>query len=310
MPNNTMLNAISRYTKCLLLLWLILFAEYGFAAKLTEDSDAVTEVDQPQKMSAVEQRLFFEETENSSRYVITPHKQNYLIPLSYNWKVNKAPYSQPEDIPEELEMKFQFSFKIPIKRQLFSERYGLHFAYTQLSFWQAYNSAASAPFRDNNYEPELFLSMRNDTKLYGLTNRLILFGLSHQSNGRSRPLSRGWNRFYVNFILEKDNFALSLKPWWRIPEGAATDDNPDIEKFMGHGELTAVYKDGEDVYSLMLRNNFHGENYGAMQLDWSFPISDRINGYVQYFNGYGESLIDYNAQSHRLGIGILLTNWL
>jgi len=59
----------------------------------------------------------------------------------------------------------------------------------------------------------------------------------HQSNGRSVPLSRSWNRIVANFGVEKDNFGLLFKTWYRIPEDETSDDNPDISRYMGYGEL-------------------------------------------------------------------------
>jgi phospholipase A1 len=141
--------------------------------------------------------------------------------------------------------------------------------------------------------------------------------VSHQSNGRGGNLSRSWNRVYANLQFEKDNLVVSVKPWWRIPEDkkddpldAAGDDNPDIEKYLGHFEFTTLYRRGDHEWSLMLRNNLRSDNKGAVQLEWAFPLWRGVRGYAQYFNGYGESLIDYNAHMERIGIGILLTDLL
>ena len=84
----------------------------------------------------------------------------------------------------------------------------------------------------------------------------------------------------------------------------------DIADYMGHFEFTTVYTKRNHEFSLMLRNNLKSDNKGAVQLDWSFPAWGRLRGYAQYFNGYGESLVDYNQHVERFGVGILLTDFL
>jgi phospholipase A1 len=61
---------------------------------------------------------------------------------------------------------------------------------------------------------------------------------------------------------------------------------------------------------MMVRNNFDSnDNRGALQLEWSFPLNKRIGGYIQYYLGYGESLIDYNHNENRMGLGFILMDW-
>ena len=150
-----------------------------------------------------------------------------------------------------------------------------------------------------------------------MTLRNIQLGFNHQSNGRSGDQSRSWNRIFASFLFEKGNFYTTLKPWWRIPEkdkdspnDNSGDDNPDINKYLGYGEWSLFYRLGNHNLSMMLRNNLRADNKGAVQLDWSFPMTGRFRGYLQYFNGYGESLIDYNASVNRLSLGVILTDRL
>jgi phospholipase A1 len=273
------------------------------AAEAAEVADAAGE-------GAFDRRLAEERTSRYSRFALTPHKPNYLI-LSYN----RHPSDQYEALEGE-EIKYQLSIKIAFVDDLFGG--DVYFGYSQLSLWQAFNSELSGPFRETNYEPELMWQFVRPKVAGSLANRAIVLGFSHQSNGRSLPQSRSWNRLYANFVFEYDDFYLSVKPWYRIPEPAKTDpadttgdDNPDITDYLGYGELNMLWVSGPRRLGLMLRNNLdRHDNHGALQLDWVFPIHGRLHGYAQYFNGYGETLIDYNHAVQRLGIGLILNHWL
>lgn len=248
--------------------------------------------------------------------VIRAHRPNYFLPGAYNSTPNKDEGLDvdPNARAQNNEAKFQLSFKIKLWEDIVGKDMDLWFAYTQLSFWQLYNSAFSSPFRETNYEPEVLLNFRTNYDLLGLKGRIINLGINHQSNGRAKPLSRSWNRIVANFGFERNNFNLLLKAWYRIPESSSDDDNPDIDKYLGYGEIWGYYYLDKHRLAAMWRNNLRpGDNRGAIQLEWSFPFpfihNERISGYVQYFNGYGESLLDYNANVNRIGFGIMLTDW-
>ena len=297
--------------KILLLLLLPVYGAVGIAYAQQDVTGELSELDveqSPEYESAIDRRIGLEQVTRDNPFVITPHKPTYVLPVHYNSRLDS--YHELPDGAEldPVEIKFQFSFKIELLDSLFDETGRLSFGYTQQSFWQAYNSDISAPFRDTNYEPELMLGFLTDNTVLGLQNRIIRVGLVHQSNGQSGERSRSWNRLYADFIFERDDFYASLKPWWRIPE--SDDDNSDIEDYLGNFELSMLKFVGSQSYGVMLRNNLASENRGAIQLDWSFPLYRHLRGYVQYFNGYGESLLDYNRYSNSLGLGVMLTNWL
>lgn len=253
-----------------------------------------------------------DEDKPRDQYAIMAHRSNYILPVAYNSSPNTGPFQEAstgEDI-QETEVKFQISLKIKLWQDILSKDMDLWFGYTQQSFWQLYNFADSSPFRETNYEPELLLNVRTNFRFLGMNARAIHVGFSHQSNGRSKPFSRSWNRIVGNAGLEKDNFILLFKAWYPIPEREEKDDNPDIDDYMGYGELWGYYVWNGYRLGAMLRNNLTlNNNRGALHLEWSIPITKKVGVYVQYFNGYGESLLDYNHSVNRIAIGFILADW-
>ncbi len=261
--------------------------------------------------SLVEQRLAAEREAASRPFSILAHKPNYFLVAAYNWEGWES--QEPVFENDNIESQFQLSLKVPLAVGLFGDRMDIYGAYTNRSFWQMYNSDNSEPFRETNHEPELWAQFRNDWKIWGLTNSVNTFGWIHQSNGRSGDFSRSWNRLYANFLFERGRWALVIKPWVWVSRDKETSDSPDIDEYMGHGELRLAYGRKGHVFSAMMRNQLEsGFDRGAVELSWSFPVFNYpyLKGYVQYFYGYGESLIDYNNKVNRLGIGISITDWL
>ena len=268
------------------------------------------EAEPEREESALDKRIKIERETRYQPFVLIPHKPNYVLPLTYNTNPNRASFTSSDGKMSHVEVKFQFSIKFPLLDKVIGENSSLQLAYTNQSYWQAYNEEASFPVRETVQEPEVFLLFENDTELLGMVNRLISIGISHQSNGQAGDQSRTWNRLYAEFVLQRDDFYLSFKPWYHGKTEQARKDNPDIDKFYGHSEIRLAYADGENTSSIMLRNYFENPDYGAVELNWSFPMSRRVKWFFQYFNGYGENLIDYNVRTNRFGIGFAFTDWL
>lgn len=271
--------------------------------------------------SLLDERVKDELATSEKPFVLTPHRPNYILPVTYQSNPNNTPFEEKypdQDVHvDDIEAKFQISFKFPLVYNMFGDNGHLFFAYTNQSYWQLYNKEVSSPFRETNHEPEMFMLFNNDWKVAGLTNSFWGFGAVHQSNGQTDPLSRSWNRLYGTMVFDRGPFALGLKAWWRIPEDEKTsptdargDDNPDIDDYMGHFEVTGVYGLDEHRFTMLLRNNLASDNKGAVELTWSYPIIGNLRVYTQYFNGYGESLIDYNHHNQRIGIGVALNDIL
>lgn len=203
--------------------------------------------------------------------------------------------------------KFQFSFKYQLLTPTNNNPEwwrSLYLGYTQTSLWDL--SSPSKPFYDTSYKPTLFYYHDAfDWKPTWLERLGLQAGLQHESNGKGDDGSRSLNTAYVTPIAVWPmgrGWRLMLAP--RFLAYAEKSDNADLARYRGNLELLVRFgKDKGLQFSAMLR---HGNNfsYGSGQLDVTLPIrlvpglSPNAGGYLQlqYFNGWGESLIDYSIR--------------
>lgn len=223
------------------------------------------------------------------------HKPMYVLPASYSSRYDKS--------------ESEFIFQLSLKLQLFKSNF--FFGYSQRSYWQIYNEDDSRPFRETNYNPELFYRFKPQ---YAFCPGCGLdVGIEHESNGRPVPESRSWNRTYLALYREGNNRLLHLRAWYRIPEDKKKtpddpqgDDNPDIHRYYGHAELRVQQAILDThIAALMLRGNLD-TGKGAVELNYSVPIGDYLYANLYVFNGYGETLMDYDRSLTRAGIGLML----
>lgn len=212
--------------------------------------------------------------------------------------------------------RFQLSFKYrlfdpagtPVRTLPFLD--GLHFGYTQSSVWDL--GADSKPFRDTSYRPSLFWQARLPGE--GLTPRFLRYGYEHESNGKDGANSRSIDTLFVLPVWRRqfdDGAALAFAP--KVYGYLDRQDNPDIRRYRGNVDWNVRYGQ-EKGWLLMAQIRRGSAGHASGQFDLSFPLREpifaRTGGFLhfQLFNGYGESLLDYDRKRSsqlRLGFSIV-----
>lgn len=230
-----------------------------------------------------------------------PYKNNYISFGSMEYKDKSAPFSgESLDIKFELGMKFRLFPQIEELEALAPIKFG----YSQRSWWDI--SEASAPFKEHNYNPEIFWDFTENLAKPSSTQRLHIFdaiGLEHQSNGRDNLESRSWDRVYASRTLRlSEAWSWTFKYWQAMNLG---DYNKDIEDYLGNAEITTHFDLNNwvqmDLKTLLGRKS----DKLSYQLDIIVPMSRWINSrfYISYYSGYGEALISYDKESTSLRAG-------
>lgn len=230
--------------------------------------------------------------------LLVPYKRNYIAMGFMNNMDGSPPFSGAT-----ADIKFQFGVKYQIfhaKRYKFLN--ALKFGYSQISWWDV--GEKSLPFAESNYNPELFLDYDGNWLGRDVTYQI---GAEHESNGRGGPLSRSWNRAYVQGTMDvTDYFSLGLKLWDAVQ---VSKENYDITDYLGNARLNANlhYKDKAFLNFSTVRGNRVGRF--SYQVDFMYrPVAWVNTGFfLTYYNGYGEALVSYNQKTESLRAGLVLT---
>lgn len=246
------------------------------------------------------------------------YKANYVAPVHKTSRINRAPASPTQTAVNQpnyrsIEAKFQMSLRTKVLQDTFNTGGDVWVAFTQQAMWQIWNGRDSKPFRNTDYEPELMFILPTKPGLrhlpWGWQWRYSQLAIAHQSNGQSDPLSRSWNRAYAGLGIERGDWTLTSRLSQRLNERRSSDNNPDLVDYRGRGEFQLGWSPGASTTSLLVRTAVQGPNYGALQLEWTYPVvrgqPNGLRWFVQAFHGYGETLTDYNFRQTSFALGLM-----
>lgn len=246
----------------------------------------------------------------SEKFGLTPYRPNYILPFGYT-SHNYKEWTPTDGKYKNVEAEFQVSLKMAFKRDLLGLGEIYYGAYSQRSYWQLY--IESAPFRESNYNPELFVTFPLGSKEY-FGFKSLTVGYSHVSNGQGNITltdntseypqlenrSRSLNTLFVQTVFQQKSLILDLRFWARIGN---LDDNPDLMDYIGYGRIKAMYFYKKHLFTAMGRFNPFKQK-GAFEATYSYPGHlDGVYFFAKIFTGYGESLIDYNTNLTKYSIG-------
>jgi len=273
----------------------------------------------------------------NGKFGLRAYYPNYAV-VSYSDRIPKGEikYEEKSPIPDaegttyiHTEAKYQISLRADYMTEWFGFAQMWTGAYTQTSYWQIFIN--SAPFRDTNYKPELFVTFPFFHKADVIGLKGIAFGYKHASNGqpvidgnRTRPTgpvegsrSRSWNRIYTRAYFQWKNFFAEFDVWYKFHERIESDDNPDIEDYYGQGSVEIGYIHKRLLTRLTMRPSFtKGHVTGELEMSYPVPISDNVFFFLQVFSGidtdgniggYGQSLIDYDQKVNQVGFGLSIS---
>lgn len=223
------------------------------------------------------------------------YKDNYFI-------FGPAIGSKPTK--ENTNAKFQISIRQKLTKSTLPWGTYLYLCYTQKVFWNVLEE--SLPMKDLNFNPGIGLAkpVFKNGKYIGK----FIFQIEHESNGRDSIASRSWNRFSIGCdLLITNNVLAHAKFWIPYVDG---ENNKDLLKYVGIGQIGVELMSDDRRWrgSLVLvkRKTWRPGFNTIVEVSWQFSRKADWSLFAQYYNGYGEGLLEYNKFSSHLRAGIVI----
>lgn len=202
------------------------------------------------------------------------------------------------------DVKFQISFQQRLTKSVLPGHTYLYLFYTQKAIWHVFRN--SLPFHDLNFNPGIGIS-RHIIMKNRLLGKLTLMA-EHESNGRDGIASRSWNKISLAGEAYISPFLMAhAKYWIPIVDGKY---NRDILKYMGLYQAGFQARSLDDKWVLdmtLVKRKGWNLNFNTI-VQLGYRINHNSNQFImiQYYNGYGEHMLDYDQYHSRIRIGILI----
>lgn len=225
----------------------------------------------------------------------TLYKDNYFIAGT---SIGTKPTNTNSDV------KFQISIAQRLTKSTLPFNTYLYLFYSQKCMWNVFEE--SMPMRDLNFNPGIGLAKHLFVKdrYIGKVSLIV----EHESNGRDGAESRSWNKISLAAnILIDPNFMVYGKAWIPIVDG---QNNKDILDYSGIYQmgmtLTSPNKRFGFALTLIKRRGWNLNYNSIWEVNYRLFKGENQYLFLQYYNGYGENLLDYNKFHSRLRLGIVI----
>ena len=225
----------------------------------------------------------------------TLYKDNYFIAGT---SIGPKPTNTNSDV------KFQISIAQRLTKSTLPFNTYLYLFYSQKCMWNVFEE--SMPMRDLNFNPGIGLAKYLFVKdrYIGKVSLIV----EHESNGRDGAESRSWNKISLAAnILIDPNFMVHGKVWIPIVDG---QNNKDILDYSGIYQMGMTYTSPNKRFGAaltLIKRRGWNLNYNSIwEINYRLFKGENQYLFLQYYNGYGECLLDYNKFHSRLRLGIVI----